>query len=257
MARAERPLKRPRSRTRTAAASLFRKPGRTAIHAALDNPTERKRSEREILEAIELEQRRIGQDLHDELCQHLAGIKFKSALLEQKLEHKAPAEARDAKAIECLINQAIERTRGLASGLNPVKLEAGGLMSTLRDLAASIESSFHVNCSCRFPRPVRVRDQATAVHLYRIAQEAIHNAIRHGKAKKVWMALKARHGRVTLTVKDNGRGFPRRIRNKTGMGLHNMRSRARMIGASLEIQRGGQGGTTVTCWLRGRHRLSV
>jgi len=213
--------------------------------------TERKRLEKEILEIAEQEQERIGQDLHDGLCQLLSGIKFKTTLLEQKLQTKAPTEAREARALESLLNQAIEQARDIARGLHPVDLEARGLMSALEELAASVSNVYGIVCACQFPQPVLMHNHQIAKHLYRIAQEAINNAIRHGEASRITVRLTAETDRCVLTVRDNGLGIASRPKRKGGgMGLQLMNYRARTIGAVLSFHSEPKGGTIVACDLR-------
>jgi PAS domain S-box-containing protein len=215
---------------------------------AANDITERERLEKQILEISEKEQERIGQDLHDGLCQLLSGIKFKTTLLEQKLKIKAPDEALAARAIESLLNGAIEQARNMAKGLHPVDIEARGLMSALEGLAASVSSLYGIQCQCVFRRQVLVHDHAVAIHLYRIAQEAITNAVKHAQARNIRIALAGDPDRLTLTVDDDGVGLLQRIsRRKRGMGLHLMDYRARSIGAHLEFGRAPIGGTRVTC----------
>jgi len=213
--------------------------------------TERKRLEKEILEIAEKEQERIGQDLHDGLCQLLSGIKFKTTLLEQKLQTKALAEAHEAGALEGLLIGAIEQARNIARGLHPVDLEARGLMSALEELAASVSSVYEISCSCQFPQPVLIHDHQVAKHLYRIAQESINNAIRHGQSSRIVVRLTAETDRCSLTIRDNGMGMANRPkRKKGGLGLQLMNYRARTIGAALTFQTDPKGGTVVTCTLR-------
>jgi len=171
-------------------------------------------------------------------------------LLEQKLQSKAPAEAQDATAIEKLLNSAIEQARNIARGLHPVDLEARGLMSALEELAATVESVYGLSCICQFQRPALVHHHLTATHLYRIAQEAINNAIRHGRATRILVRLSGRNDSLLLKVQDNGTGFSARSGRKPGMGLHLMSYRARAIGASLDIGPSPGGGTVVTCRVR-------
>lgn len=217
---------------------------------AANDLTERRRLEKQILEISEQEQERIGQDLHDGLCQLLSGIKFKTTLLEQKLQAKAPVEARDARAIEGLLNSAIERARNIARGLHPVELEARGLMSALEELAAHAAGDYGIPCVCRFRKPVFIHDHTLARHLYRIAQEAISNAAKHSQARRIQVWLTANSEWLVLTVRDNGVGLPARLKRKIGMGLPLMQYRARTIGATLELRSRPGGGTTVTCRLR-------
>jgi signal transduction histidine kinase len=209
--------------------------------------TLRKRLEREILEISGREQRRIGQDLHDSLCQHLAGIGFLSKVLEKKIASGGGVNADGAAEIVSLIDQAITLTRGFARGLNPVRLDAGGLMHALTELAANSEKFFGITCRFEFDRPIVIDDNSTAVHLYRIVQEALNNAIKHGKADTVVIALQTHRKLSTLSVEDNGRGFTGTPIQGKGMGLNIMNYRASMIGAVLDFKNGPDGGTTVVC----------
>jgi PAS domain S-box-containing protein len=211
--------------------------------------TDRVKLERDILEVSEREQQRIGQDLHDGVCQQLTGIKFRTRLLEQKLAKRGVAERRDAHTIETLLNRTIEQARNQARGLNPVRIEADGFTTALQELAASVTDIFHIRCSCHLPQNDPMPDPEAAIHLYRIAQESISNAIKHGRAKKVDIRVSEHGGSLRLTIQDYGKGMPRALKHKTGMGLHIMDYRARSIGAALHIHRGSLGGTIVSCSL--------
>jgi PAS domain S-box-containing protein len=209
--------------------------------------TERRRLEGAILEISGREQRRIGQDLHDGLGQHLTGIAFMSKALEQKLAQKSLPEAADAAKIVRLVNEAIHKTRELARGLLPVLSESQGLMSALQQWASEVEDLFQISCRFDCADPVLVPDDAVATHLYHIAQEAVHNAIKHGKAKNIRIGLAARNDEGFLTVKDDGLGISAIPAGQTGMGLDIMNYRARTIRGSLTIARCGDYGTLVTC----------
>src|SRR5579862_8794928 len=209
--------------------------------------TERKRLEKAILEISADEQRRIGQDLHDGLGQHLTGIAFMSKVQEQKLAEKGLAEASEAARIVGLVNEAINKTRQLAHGLLPVASDAHGLMSALKRWAAEIEDLFHISCRLRMDHPVLIHDANVSTHLYRIAQEAVNNAIRHGEAKNIEISLSARRGYGTLRIQNDGCRLPENAMNHSGMGLQIMNYRARMIGGSLTVQPGGTFGVTITC----------
>jgi PAS domain S-box-containing protein len=210
---------------------------------------DRQRLERQVLESVEREQQRIGRDLHDGLCQLLAGIKFKAAALRARLRRKRLPEAATFEDIEDLIDQTIRQGYGLARGLNPVNLPTHDVSLALKELAASVEAAFGVHCVCNFQSPVTIGEQTVANHLYRIAQEAIHNAIKHGKAREIAITLTGQAGQVALAIQDNGMGLPAPAERKAGMGLQNMKARAGMMGAALEIRAGASGGTVVTCVL--------
>jgi len=209
--------------------------------------TERKRLEDAILEISSREQRRIGQDLHDGLGQHLTGIAFMSKVQEQRLADKSLPEAAEAAKIVKLVNEAIHKTRELAHGLLPVVSDAHGLMSALHQWAAEVQDLFGIDCRFCAEVPVLVDDANMATHLYRIAQEAVHNAIKHGKAQNISITLTVKGGKATLRIEDDGTGLPEAAANNSGMGLQIMNYRARMIGGSLVVGRGARQGTVVTC----------
>jgi signal transduction histidine kinase len=213
----------------------------------LNQIRERQQLEALVLNISEREQQRIGHDLHDGLCQQLTGIKFKNGLLQQKLAERGSAEARDAREIDMMLSEAIEQARNQALGLHPVRLEAEGLKTALHELAASINDVFGVECVCTFPDSVSIRDYAVAIHFYRIAQEAISNAIKHGQAKKILLQVAERDGGFQLNIQDDGIGFTTPHSAHNGMGMHIMNYRARTIGATLEVHPGERRGTTITC----------
>jgi signal transduction histidine kinase len=207
---------------------------------------ERERLEDEILKSIEREQERIGGDLHDGLCQLLTGAKFRCAFM-GKFGRNNPMDVRhEAKVLEDILDQALDQTRDLARGLNPVKITPDGLARALQKLAANVSVPAGPHCFCHIPKPVKITDHHVANHLYRIAQEAVQNALRHARAKKIIVTLVRKNNHVALIVKDDGRGIPIRLK-KAGMGLDNMRTRARLVDGKLEVQRQRSGGTMVTC----------
>ncbi len=209
--------------------------------------TERKQLESALLEISDREQRRIGQDLHDGLGQHLAGIELMSQVLEQNLATKnLPAEAARAGALAKHVRDAISQARSLARGLAPVVLESEGLMSALQELAESTERVFGVRCRFQCDKPVPIHDPKAANHLYRIAQEAVSNAMKHGRAKTTVIALESVQRRVRMTIRDDGKGLPKVIPRHKGMGLRIMQYRASMINGTLTVAPDAHG-TVVTC----------
>jgi two-component system, chemotaxis family, response regulator Rcp1 len=208
------------------AACPFADQGGLAMQVVLHDITERRLLERGILTAVEREQHRVGRDLHDGLCQLLTAAKYKTSLIERKLARGTGVSPGEAAAIERQLNEAIQQAHNLAHGLSPVKLLARGLVSALEELAASIESAFPVQCNCDFPEALAVEDHTVANHLYRIAQEAIHNALKHGKARSIRITLRKAHGGMELEVVDDGVGIPAKAEEKGGMGLSNMKARA-------------------------------
>lgn len=208
---------------------------------------ERKRLEKEILEISGMEQRRIGQDLHDGLSQELTGIAFLGKVLEQKLTLKSIPEVAQVKKIVELVNQTITETKGLARGLYPVELESHGLMSALQELASNTEKFFNVSCHFYYGRPILIHNHVMATHLYRIAQEAINNAVKHSGTKHIDIRFIQLRDQIVLEIQDEGIGIPKKIKKNKGMGLRIMNYRAQMINASLNVERDKERGTVVRC----------
>src|ERR1700733_7687997 len=197
--------------------------------------TEREQLEKALLNISSREQRRIGQDLHDGLGQQLTGIAFMAKVHEAKLTEKCLAEANDAAKIVRLVNEAVHKTRELARGLLPVMSDAQGLMSALELWAGEVEDIFGVSCKFDCETAVLIHDNAVATHLYHIAQEAVNNALKHGKARNIVLRLSASNDTGTLTICDDGAGFPAAGPKDSGMGLHIMAYRANMIGGTLQV----------------------
>jgi PAS domain S-box-containing protein len=209
--------------------------------------TERQRLEKAILEVSAREQRRIGEDLHDGLGQHLTGIAFMSKVLESKLSEKSLEESGDAAKIVRLVNEAINKTRELSRGLLPVVSDAHGLMSALTRYTEEMQDLFQITCRFECGAPVLVYDVNVATHLYHIAREAVNNAIKHGHPRHVVIGLSAENREGALSIQDDGVGISGIPVNHAGMGLNIMNYRANMIGGSLDVGRNFTGGTTVVC----------
>jgi signal transduction histidine kinase len=207
----------------------------------------RKQMEKQVSEISDREQRRIGQDLHDSLCQHLVSIGFAAELLRDKLERYSLPEATQAETIAEMVNAGISQARQLARGLYPVRLEIDGLASALEELAASVHARHTVSCHFSCEERVLIYDEVAGNNLFRIAQEAVNNALKHSHCTNISIGLGAVEEEVILTVKDDGIGFPPALNASAGMGLNIMNYRAKMIGASLDVRRGAGGGTIVLC----------
>ncbi|MCB1095762.1 MAG: PAS domain S-box protein [Verrucomicrobiae bacterium] len=208
--------------------------------------TEAKRLEKEVLDIAEHEQARFGQDLHDGLGQHLAGIEFMSQALEQKLTESQPEAASAVRDIKDLIRSAITQTRDLARGLSPVVLQSKGLEAALRDLASSITKRTGLNCIFESDAKIIVTHEEASIHLYRIAQESVANAIKHGKATEITISIRNVARRLELKIEDNGSGFAEDFKDGKGMGLRGMNYRAGIIGGSLDIVM-RPGATAIVC----------
>lgn len=217
------------------------------VSSAIRDISERKRLEKTVLEISEREQRRIGQDLHDGLGQHLTGIAFMTKVQEQRLAERHVPEAVDAAKIVQLVNDAILKTRELARGLLPVVSDAHGLMSALQLYATEIQDLFGIECHFLCEKPVLIHDAPMATHLYHIAQEAVNNAIKHGHAKNILIHLFCGESHGGLIIRDDGLGIQKPSVPHPGVGLHIMNYRAGMIGGNLEVRHDHPHGTIVTC----------
>jgi PAS domain S-box-containing protein len=210
--------------------------------------TERKRMENEILNAVTAEQRRIGHDLHDGLCQYLTGIAFKTKILEEVLAGQSNPQTKDARQIVDLLNNAVQQARLLAHGLDPIEVVSKNLPDALQTLAEQSEQLYHIDCSLQSDPALMNLSPAFSLHFYRIAQESINNAVRHGKAGRIRLQLLSEGADLLLTVKDDGTGFVLN-RKDSGMGLRTMEYRARSMGAVLKIDSTAGEGTLVRCLL--------
>lgn len=212
--------------------------------------TERKALEQEILEITEREQRRFGRDLHDGLGQRLTALELFCATLLEDLREQAPGLVKSFKELSEELRAATRETRALSHGLSPVSMEADGLMNALRELARSTRALTQVDCRFTSRKPTRIADPNVAMHLYRIAQEAVNNALKHSHATQIRIMLSDHPGRVELQVADNGHGFKSGRRTGDGMGLRVIQHRANLINATLTLQSAPQKGVLVTCTLR-------
>jgi PAS domain S-box-containing protein len=209
--------------------------------------TERKRLEREILEISNREQRRIGHDLHDGVCQQLAGISFLTSSLAEELAEEGVAQSTLADKISRMLNEAIDQTRSVARGLFPVRLDEKGLVAALEELASNASEVFKIECRFAAEGPPLTVENEIALHLYYIVMEALANAAKHSGGSRVDISLQPFGDRWMLAIHDDGSGFSLPVRNQEGMGLRILRYRARVIGATLNLQSQPGSGTTVSC----------
>jgi PAS domain S-box-containing protein len=219
----------------------------TGISVSMRDITERKRLEQEILDVSGRERQSIGRDLHDGLGQELTGVALMLRGLENRIQERCPEVVANVSEIVGHLNQSIETARALARGLLPVRTESGGLTAALRALAArsrdlyGLKVNFHSE-TC----PAFALNETNASHLYRIAQEALNNAARHGHASVVDIAFIATPDAFSLRITDDGKGLPDTARSSSGMGLKIMKYRADMIGARFEIESNAPRGAMVT-----------
>jgi signal transduction histidine kinase len=221
------------------------------IGLELGRVVERQRLQEDYSEAVWEQQRVIAQELHDGLGQELTGLGFLSQSLTNSLA--SAGETRNAQRLTDGLKRCLEQIRGLARGVSPVAQDAEGLMISLRQLSESTTSSVELDCRFDCPRSVPVEENQVAVHLYRIAQEAVTNAVRHARASRISIALERNDEGLRLSVTDDGVGIPSTV-TKEGSGMRIMRYRASAIGAALRVERGPARGTIVTCVVAERGR---
>lgn len=210
---------------------------------------ERKKVEAEILDATQAEQRRFGSQLHDGLCQELAAILVFAKALAQKMEKNKTLELAELKKISTMLLSAVDQARDTARGLYPGELKGTSLMFSLEELTRNIQNLSGVMCSFTCPSSVLVDDNNIATHLYRIAQEGINNAVKHGKATHIELSFTQQQNHITLIIKDDGIGIADDAKNAKGIGLKIMRYRARMINATFSMKPNSPQGVILECTL--------
>ncbi|HWC60288.1 MAG TPA: sensor histidine kinase [Verrucomicrobiae bacterium] len=229
---------------------LFMAVGISALKNQYELVQRLRRLEQQLIRISEHERQRMGQELHDGLCQYFAAISCAAGSLTDELQKHSAAEAEAAAEIAELLKQGVIQTRNLSRGLFPVRKHEGGLESALSELAASMSRLSGIDCRFECVDHVPIYDNEVATHLYRIAQEALNNAKRHGRATIVNIALTAEAGQTKLSIRDNGKGFGGANEKANGMGLEIMDYRAHLIGGYLEIKPQEGGGTIVSCWFQ-------
>jgi signal transduction histidine kinase len=221
-----------------------------AANLQLENVIEeRKRLENELLEIAENERRRIGFDLHDDIGQKLTGLSLMLKGLEQRLAAEQHPCVGDARKTQAIIDEVIHYTHNLARQFASLDVKGDDLTAVLKGLAGNVKKMFDIACGCTVKGSVPELPPHTTVQLYKIAQEAVSNAIKHGKASQVTIGLAREHEHLVMTVRNDGVPFSKPESAKNRMGLRIMNYRANTIGARLEIQPQEKSGTIVTCAL--------
>jgi signal transduction histidine kinase len=232
-------------------ASLDAERQATAARAAANRALEgemarRQRLERGIARATDEERRGVGRDIHDGVCQQLTGALLRCQALELRLERGTPPTQPEIGALSGLLAETIHEARAVAEGLSPLNATPSALAGALRELARRAERTSGVPCTSHVTGDVRVEGPVAARHLYRIAQEAVGNAIRHAGAKRITISLKGDETNLWLAVEDDGVGMPTTVR-VGALGLETMTHRAQTLEGELGIQAVPDGGTRVTC----------
>ena len=220
---------------------------RAANKMMKDEIARRKGLEGEILEISDREQQRLGQELHDGLCQHLTAVAFMARSVGLRLKNHRVIEVVDIEKIAQLVNDAATDTRNLSRALHRIDVDAAGLIDALRDLVD--REIWRIPCRLEFKPSFHIENDIAAGELYRIAREAVINANKHSQARKIVIRLEGVGNEMVLRVIDDGTGFPSEPKTKRGLGAHIMSYRARLIGARLEIDTPKEGGTRVSCYL--------
>jgi PAS domain S-box-containing protein len=204
-------------------------------------------AERKLLSISEETQQRIGRELHDDLGQHLMGVAFMSEVLFQKLKEAGQEEMQDAAKITTLVNEAMSRTRLLAHGLYPAELGEKGLCRMMEKFAGYVEGIYRIDCDFFCEPGCQIDDPEVAINLFRITQEAVTNAVKHGHAEHVALRIaRSPSGQIMVEILDNGCGIAEsRPKESSGLGMRSMRYRAELIGAELEVSARNGGGTRV------------
>jgi signal transduction histidine kinase len=208
----------------------------------------RKGLEGEILSISDREQQRLGQELHDGLCQHLTAVAFMSRSIAMRLKNHRVIEVGDIEKIAQLVNDAATDTRNLSRALHRLDVDAAGLVDALQDLVD--REIWRTPCRLEVKPSFRIEDDAAAAHLYRIAREAVINANKHAQAREIIVKLeRSRRREMVLHVIDDGVGLSDQRKLKQGLGLHIMNYRAQLAGGRLEIDSPKNRGARVSCYL--------
>lgn len=218
--------------------------------AKIDALTRTRELEQELVKASEREQMRIGQDLHDGVCQNLAAIDCATECLRTELEIIGTPQAAATVAIQKMLRDTMVEARNLARGLFPVQMDSHGLSAAVQELVSATEQLRQTSVTFTASGDIRIDNQGVAMHLYRIIQEALSNAVRHASASHVAVALHEERGLLAVSIEDNGRGLPKSAESAAGMGLRTMRYRAQLIGAALTAGPASSGGTVIRCMLQ-------
>lgn len=203
--------------------------------------------ERRLIEISEREQQRIGHELHDSICQHLTATALAGQVLVEKLALQNSPQTTDAQNITGLVQRAGDLARNLAKGLFPSEMEGEDLITAFRQMALGFAEQFGISCRFENYVTVRINNPTISMHVYRIAQEAIRNAIKHGKAQHITIRLATRGRRVNLLIKDDGAGWDCSNNRRDGMGLRIMAHRAELIDASFRIRSSPGKGALMAC----------
>ena len=213
----------------------------------LNEMSERSRLEREIIDLSEKERRRFGQELHDAACQELASVAIAAHLLARKLLAAGHGESEHAREIAHMADHALETTRSVARGFFTAGFDSAGLAEALREIARYTEDNNRIPCVVHWPENLVITNEDVIIHLFRIAQEAIHNVVKHAVASHIEVGLSREEKMLRLIIEDDGKGLPLSNGREKGLGLRIMAYRVRLIGGEFKTEHPAKGGTRIVC----------
>src|SRR6266699_6341200 len=245
-----------RSRSHLAARVKARTAELRAANKKLEREIQRRKGlEGEILEISDREQQRIGQELHDGLCQHLTAVAFMTRAVALRLKNHRVIEVEDLEKIAELVNHAAINARDMARGLHAAEVDAARLLPALRDLVS--REIWKTPCRLELKTKLNLRDDAVASHVYRLLREAVINAHKHAQAKEIVVEISQSNGEIIFSVTDDGIGIPAGTNNFHGLGFQIMEYRARSMGARLQVESRKQRGTRVSCYLPQSNKTGI
>jgi len=209
--------------------------------------SERGRLEREIIDLSERQQRRFGQELHDAVCQELTGVTIAAHMLSRKLAGAEHGDALHAQELAYMADHALETTRSVARGFFTAGFDGAGLAEALRETARRTEAQNRISCVVQWQENLTINNEDIVIHLFRIAQEAVHNVVKHAVASHIKVGLKTEAKALQLVIEDDGKGLPPAKKNGKGLGLRIMEYRAGLIGAEFKTEQPAGGGTRIVC----------
>ena len=228
----------------------------SAANRKLENEiSQRKGLEGQILEISDREQQRIGQELHDGLCQHLTAVGFMTRGIALRLKNHRVIEVEDLEKISELVNDAVIDARNMARGLHRLEVDSAGFLPALRDLVS--REIWKTPCRLEVKTKVNLYDDAVASHLYRLLREAVINAHKHAQAKEIVVEIRQSNSEIIFSVTDDGIGIPAGTNDFHGLGFQIMEYRARSMGARLQVESRKQRGTRVSCYLPQSNKTGI
>src|SRR5438874_2785074 len=228
----------------------------SAANRKLENEISRRKGlEGEILEISDREQQRIGQELHDGLCQHLTAVAFMTRGVALRLKNHRVFEVEDLEKISELMNEAVIDARNMARGLHKLDVDSAGFLPALRDFVS--REIWKTPCRLKMETKLNLNDDAVASHLYRLLREAVINAHKHAQAKEIVVEIRQLNSEIIFSVTDDGIGIPAGTNNFHGLGFQIMEYRAKSMGARLQVESRKQRGTRVSCYLPQSNKTGI